>query len=63
MVGFYEDAYKEQVDQLVADGIVRFHGFQTDVHPFYEAADCVVLPSYHEACPTCCWRVPPQAAP
>ena len=43
-----EDAYKEQVDQLVADGIVRFHGFQTDVHPFYEAADCVVLPSYHE---------------
>ena len=27
---------------------MRFHGFQTDVHPFYEAADCVVLPSYHE---------------
>lgn len=24
------------------------HGFQTDVHPFYEAAGCVVLPSYHE---------------
>lgn len=48
VVGFYEDAYKEQVDQLVADGIVRFHGFQTNVHPFYEAADCVVLPSYHE---------------
>lgn len=48
VVGFYEDAYKEQVDQLVADGVVRFYGFQTNVHPFYEAADCVVLPSYHE---------------
>ncbi len=48
VVGFYEDAYKDTVDQLVADGIIRFHGFQTDVHPFYEAADCVVLPSYHE---------------
>lgn len=48
VVGFYEDAYKETVDQLVADGVIRFHGFQTDVHPFYEAADCVVLPSYHE---------------
>ena len=47
-VGFYEDAYKETVDQLVADGVINFHGFQTDVHPFYEAADCVVLPSYHE---------------
>lgn len=43
-----EDAYKETVDQLVADGVIKFHGFQTDVHPFYEAADCVVLPSYHE---------------
>lgn len=48
VVGFYEDAYKETVDRLVADGIINFHGFQTDVHPFYEAADCVVLPSYHE---------------
>ena len=48
VVGFYEDAYKETVDSLVADGIINFHGFQTDVHPFYESADCVVLPSYHE---------------
>ena len=48
VVGFYEDAYKETVDRLVADGIIHFHGFQTEVHPFYEAADCVVLPSYHE---------------
>lgn len=48
MVGFYEDAYREEVDQLVADGIITFHGFQTDMHPFYETADCVVLPSYHE---------------
>lgn len=48
VVGFYEDAYKETVDHLVADGVINFHGFQTDVHPFYEAADCVVLPSYHE---------------
>lgn len=48
VVGFYEDAYKETVDHLVADRVINFHGFQTDVHPFYEAADCVVLPSYHE---------------
>ena len=48
VVGFYEDAYKETVDQLVADGVINFHGFQTEVHPFYEAAGCVVLPSYHE---------------
>lgn len=48
MVGFFEDEYKQQVEELVADGIVEFHGFQTEPRPYYEMADCVVLPSYHE---------------
>lgn len=48
LVGFFEDEYKEQVDSLVNDGIAVFHGFQADPVPFYTAADCVVLPSYHE---------------
>ena len=30
LVGFFEDEYKEQVEQLVADGIAEFHGFQSD---------------------------------
>ena len=29
-------------------GIAVYHGFQTDPLPYYAAADCVVLPSYHE---------------
>lgn len=48
IVGFYEDAYKDTVEKLVDDGIVNFHGFQSNVHPFYEKTDCVALPSYHE---------------
>lgn len=48
MVGFFEDEYKEQVEQLEKEGIVVFHGFQEDPRPFYAAADCIVLPSYHE---------------
>lgn len=48
LVGFFEDEYKEQVDTLVSDGIAMFHGFQQDPVPYYAAADCVVLPSYHE---------------
>lgn len=48
MVGFFEDECKEQVDQLIADGIVVFHGFQPNPIPFYAAADCIVMPSYHE---------------
>lgn len=48
MVGFYEDAYRERVEELVAAGIIQFHGFQTDVKPFYASSTCVVMPSYHE---------------
>lgn len=48
LVGFFEDEYKEQVEQLEKDGIVVFHGFQEEPRPYYTKADCVVLPSYHE---------------
>lgn len=48
LVGFYEDGYKETVEQLAAEGVITFHGFQSEVHLYYAAADCVVLPSYHE---------------
>lgn len=48
LVGFFEDEYKAQVEQLVKDGIAVFHGFQEDPRPFYAVADCVVMPSYHE---------------
>lgn len=49
LVGFYDDeTYKAQVEQLTGQGIAVYHGFQTDPRPYYAAADCVVLPSYHE---------------
>lgn len=48
LVGFFEDEYKEQVEQMVHDGMAVFHGFQSDPRPYYAATDCVVLPSYHE---------------
>lgn len=48
MVGFFEDEYKEKVEQLEREGVLTFHGFQSDVRPFYDKANCVVLPSYHE---------------
>ncbi len=48
LVGFFEDEYKSQVEALEQDGIAVFHGFQKNPIPFYEKADCVILPSYHE---------------
>ena len=48
VVGFCEDDYMPRIEQLVQEGAVVFHGFQSDPNPFYEGTDCVVLPSYHE---------------
>lgn len=48
LVGFFEDEYKEKVEKLVEDGVIVFHGFQSDPRPFYTMSHCVVQPSYHE---------------
>ena len=48
LVGFFDDDYEAEVKSMVDDGIAVFHGFQTEPVPYYAAADCVVLPSYHE---------------
>lgn len=48
IVGFFEDEYKETVEGLQRDNIAVFHGFQQETRPYYAAAHCVVLPSYHE---------------
>ena len=48
LVGFFEEAYKAQTEELVREGIAVFHGFQEDPAPYYASSDCVVLPSYHE---------------
>ena len=47
-VGFFEDDYKQTVEELSRDGIIHFHGFQANPEPYYAAAHCVVLPSWHE---------------
>ena len=52
IVGFFEDEfrddYKKEVDRQVVRGLAEDHGFKEDPRPYYELADCVVMPSYHE---------------
>lgn len=48
MVGSFEEAYKPVMDQMEQAGVVKYHGYQSDMKPFYAMAGCVVLPSYHE---------------
>ena len=52
LVGFYEDElkddYKKEVGRQVIKGYADDHGFKEDPRPYYEMADCIVMPSYHE---------------
>ena len=48
IIGYCEEAYEEEVNQLHQEGVLRFHGFQKDVKSYYKEADAVVIASYHE---------------
>ena len=48
IVGSFEEGYKPLMDELEQAGVVKYHGYQSDIKPFYAMASCIVLPSYHE---------------
>ena len=48
IVGSFEEAYKPVMDELEQAGVVKYHGYQSDIKSFYAMASCIVLPSYHE---------------
>lgn len=48
IVGWSDEDYNDSLKAAEAEGAVRFHGLQKDVHPFYKNCHCAVLPSYHE---------------
>lgn len=48
IVGRFEDDYEKQIYDLQDKGIVKYHGYHSDVRPFIENAHCFVLPSWHE---------------
>lgn len=48
ILGFFEEDYKEEIENLQKEGIVEYCGETLDVRKFLEEANCVILPSYHE---------------
>ncbi len=47
-IGWYEENYKDTVEQMQKEGLLTFYGFQNDVRSFIEKCHCSVLPSWHE---------------
>lgn len=48
IVGSYEDDYKAIIEQYEKEQVIRCIPYQKEVHPFYQRAHAVVMPSYHE---------------
>lgn len=45
--GYYEDDYKEIIEEAQQKGIIQYHGMVKDVRPYEGASHCIVLPTYH----------------
>ena len=48
VVGWSDEDYSEALKASEQEGSIRYHGLQSDVHPFYTRCHCAILPSYHE---------------
>lgn len=45
--GYYEDDYKEIIEDAQEKGIITYHGMVSDVRPYEQISHCIVLPTYH----------------
>ena len=45
--GDYEDDYKEEVDRLIKEGVLVYHGLVDDMVSIYKKIDCTVHPTYY----------------
>jgi len=48
IVGFCEEGYAKELDELNRIGTINYHGQQEDIHKFIKNAHATILPSYHE---------------
>lgn len=48
LIGTIEEDFSKFIEQLENKGIIKFHGFQHDVHSFIKESHAIILPSYHE---------------
>lgn len=47
IIGECENNYESCFNQMVKEGLVYYHGMQSDVRPFIEKACCIIHPSFY----------------
>lgn len=52
ILGFCEEDYQSQLDQLEVRGVIEQLGFSPDIREYLRDASAIVLPSYHEGLST-----------
>jgi len=48
ILGYCDEDYQQQLDDLEKQGVITQLGFHTEVHPYLKAASAIVIASYHE---------------
>ncbi len=48
LIGDFDEGYEDQVKELEKKRVIRYLGFQKDVHPFMAESHAIIHASYHE---------------
>ncbi|OEH92141.1 glycosyltransferase family 4 protein [Bacillus solimangrovi] len=47
ILGFCEEAYEEKLKEMNANGIIKYHGMQSDVREFHAISHCTIHPTFY----------------
>ena len=47
ILGFCEDAYEDKLNEMRNEGIIQYHGMQSDLRDFHKISHCTIHPTYY----------------
>ncbi|MGN4447332.1 glycosyltransferase family 4 protein [Bacillus cereus group sp. MYBK79-1] len=47
ILGFCEEAYESTLKEMQANGIIEYHGMQSDIREFHKISNCTIHPTYY----------------
>lgn len=47
ILGFCEEGYEERLKKMMAQGIIQYHGMQSDIREYHKFSHCTIHPTYY----------------